>query len=170
MRRLRIIALLLLASAAAARAQGPSLAIGINVPVGGFADVAGSGFSVALRDEGELGWVTQRWAQMAYRLDVDFTHFAKRGSTPSMEYQSVSFNLVHRPSLTLYEFAGPGIYNSTASRSDRYSRRGTNFGVQGGVGYVWESKYQPFVEFGATNLFTSGSNTPWFVIRTGGHY
>jgi hypothetical protein len=157
------------AFAVAARAgaqQGVSIGAGLALPIGALGDQAGTGFGIALRDEGPLPW----W-QLDYRVDVGLEHFPGRAGAASLDYTSIAFNVVQWPSKTLYDFGGVGLYNSRTTRSsDRFGSSGTNIGLQGGVGYVWEGRYLPFVEFGLTNLFTGGQNAPWFSVRVGGHF
>ncbi|MBI1809467.1 MAG: hypothetical protein HYR75_06160 [Gemmatimonadetes bacterium] len=158
------------ACAVAARAeaqQGISVAVGASMPIGALEQQAGTGLNLSLRQEGALPW-----AQLDYRVDIGLERFSGKGASSSLQYTSFSFNVVQWPSRSLYYFGGLGLYNSQTTRStDRFGRSGSNAGVQGGVGYVYESSdYLPFVEMGLTNLFSGGDNAPWFSVRAGVHF
>jgi hypothetical protein len=151
----------------AARAQTPirfSGAASLAMPVGDLGDAASAGYSLALRGEGRL-W-SPNWH---FRGDLSWDRFSGRGDVDAYSYLGAAGNIVYRNSASrVYEFGGLGVYGSTTSFTDQLNRTGTNLGFQTGVGVDLDrGPRAPFVEFGFTNVFTSGRNTAWFPVKFG---
>lgn len=151
----------------AARAQAPirfSGAAALALPIGDLGDAADVGFNLSVRGEGRLsspGW--------SVRGDLSWDRFGGKGIVDAYSYLGAAANIVHRGSAgRLYEFGGLGLYNSKTSFGDGLNRDDTNLGLQLGLGLdLNPGPHTPFVEFGLTNVFTSGSNSLWFPVRFG---
>jgi len=150
-----------------ARAQTPvtfSGAAALALPIGDLGNAADVGFNLALRGEGKIG--SPGWS---LRGDLSYDRFGGKGVVDSYSYLGVAANLVHRTGAgRLYEFGGLGIYGSKTSFENQLDHDDTNLGVQMGLGLdLNPGPHTPFVEFGLTSVFTSGSNSLWFPVRFG---
>jgi hypothetical protein len=150
-----------------ARAQTPvrfSGAASVAMPVGDLGNSASAGYSLALRGEGRL-W-SPNWS---FRGDLSWDRFSGRGDVDAYSYLGAAGNLVHRSSASrVYEFGGLGMYGSTTAFTNQSNLTATDLGFQTGVGVNFDSgPHTPFVEFGVTNVFTSGRNSVWFPVRFG---
>lgn len=150
----------------AARAQTPirfSGAAALALPVGDLGDAADVGFNLSFRGEGKLP--SPNWF---LRGDLSWDRFGGKGVVDSYSYLGIAANLVHRGSGRVYEFGGLGLYNSKTTFNDQLNHDDTNLGVNLGVGLdLNPGPHTPFVEFGLTNVITSGSNSLWFPVRFG---
>jgi hypothetical protein len=151
----------------ATAAQTPvrfSGAAALALPIGDLGDAADVGFSLALRGEAKLtspGW--------SVRGDLSWDRFSGKGVVDSYSYLGVAANLVHRDGAgRVYEFGGLGLYGSKTAFADALDHDDTNLGMQFGLGLDFNTApHAPFVEFGLTNVFTSGGNSLWFPVRFG---
>jgi hypothetical protein len=151
----------------AAHAQTPvrfSGAAALALPVGDLGDAAGVGFHLALRGEGKLsspGWFL--------RGDLSWDRFSGKGAVDSYSYLGLAGNIVHRSNTTrLYEYGGLGLYGSKTAYASQLNSSDTNLGLQMGLGLdLNPGPHTPFVEFGLTNVFTSGGNSVWFPVKFG---
>jgi len=162
------IALLLsLAMTPALRAQTPvrfSAAAALALPIGDLGDAADIGFNLGLRGEGRLarpGW--------SLRGDLSWDHFGGKGFVDSYSYLGVAANLLHRSTGSkAYQFGGLGLYSAKTAFVDRLNTEETNVGMQLGVGLDFKpGDVNTFLEFGLTDVFTSGSSSLWFPLRFG---
>ncbi len=150
-----------------AHAQTPvvfSGAAALGLPIGDLGNAADVGMSLAIRGEGRLtspGW--------SLRGDLSWDRFGGRGPVNAYSYVGFAGNLVHHEQNSqLYEFGGLGLYGSKTSFVDAADHDDTNLGVQMGLGLNFSpGPHTPFVEFGLTSVFTSGSNSLWFPVRFG---
>jgi hypothetical protein len=152
----------------AARAQTPirfSGAVSLGLPIGDLGNAADLGYGLAFRGEYKLA-SSPEWA---VRGDLNWDRFPGRSPVDAFSYVSLGGNFVHRmPGETLYEFAGLGLYSNSTSFVGGGSVSDTNLGLQMGLGLdLGKGPRTPFVEFGLTSVFTSGSNTLWFPVRFG---
>ncbi|MFI5231282.1 MAG: outer membrane beta-barrel protein [Gemmatimonadales bacterium] len=150
-----------------ARAQTPirfSGAVSLGLPIGDLGNAANLGYGLTFRGEGKLS--NPEWG---LRGDINWDRFPGKFPVDAYSYLSLAGNFVHRmPSESLYEFAGLGLYNNSASFNGGGSVSDTNLGLQLGVGLdLAKGPHTPFVEFGLTSVFTSGANTLWFPVRFG---
>jgi hypothetical protein len=152
----------------AAHAQTPirfSGAVSLGLPIGDLGNAADLGYGLTFRGEGKLS--NPEWG---LRGDLTWDRFPGRDPVDAYSYLSLAGNFVHRmPGESLYEFAGLGIYgNTTSFNGGAASVSDTNLGLQLGLGLdLAKGPNTPFVEFGLTSVFTSGSNTLWFPVRFG---
>ncbi len=152
----------------AAHAQTPvvfSGAAALALPIGDLGDAADVGFNLSLRGEGRIG--SPGWS---LRGDLSWDRFGGKGVVDSYSYLGVAANLVHRTSAgRLYEFGGLGIYDSKTSFENQLNHDDADLGLQLGLGLdlAPSGPHTPFVEFGLTSVFTSGSNSLWFPVRFG---
>lgn len=150
-----------------AHAQTPirfSGAASLGLPIGDLGNSTDLGYSLTLRGEARL------WApEWRFRGDVSWDRFPGRGVVNAYSYLGFAGNMVHRTvGDRLYEFGGLGLYGGTTSFTNQLNQSETNLGLQMGVGVdLSAGPRTPFVEFGLTNVFTSGSNTLWFPVRFG---
>ncbi len=164
----------LVAQAALAQRRGAgqgrqlSIAVGAGFGVGDLERQASSpGIGVALRTTTPLG--ASNWA---LRTDVAFDRFSGKGDVDNFQFFTFSSNLVHRTSAKLYQFGGLGMYTAKSVVKPANLRTETAFGLQGGVGLELGKGNEtgvvhPFVEFGLTNVFTTGRTSVWFPVRAG---
>lgn len=148
-------------------AQSPvrfSGAVGLALPIGDLGNAADPGINLALRGEGKLG--APNWS---LRGDLSWDRFSGKRGIDAFSYLALAGNLVHRSGRDrLYEFGGVGIYGSKTSFGSGLSHDDTNLGLQGGIGLdLSTGPNSAFVEFGLTNVITSGSNSTWFPVRIG---
>lgn len=151
----------------AVRAQTPvffSGAAAVALPIGDLRNAADVGMSLALRAEGKLA--TPGWS---LRGDLSWDRFGGRGPVDSYSYLGFAGNIVHHEQQSsLYEFGGLGLYGSKTSFTDAADHDDTNLGLQMGLGVnLAAGQHAPFIEFGLTSVFTSGSNSIWFPVRFG---
>jgi hypothetical protein len=151
----------------AARAQTPvrfSGAAALALPAGDLGNAADVGFNLALRGEGRLS--SPNWS---FRGDLSWDRFPGRGIVDSYSYLSLAGNFVHRSTKSrVYEFGGLGLYGSRTDFGSSFNQETTNLGLQMGLGLELNpGPNTPFVEFGLTNVFTSGENSLWFPVRFG---
>lgn len=151
----------------AARAQETvrfSGAGALALPAGDLGNAADVGYSLSLRGEARL------WApEWKFRGDLSWDRFPGRGPVDAYSYLGLAGNMVHRTvGDRLYEFGGLGIYGGTTSFNNQLNQSQTNLGLQMGLGLdLAPGPHTPFMEFGVTNVFTSGGNTLWFPVRFG---
>jgi hypothetical protein len=151
----------------AAQAQTPirfSGAAALALPIGDLGNATDLGYSLALRGEAKL------WApEWKIRGDFSWDRFPGRGIVDAYSYLGLAGNMVHRSvGDRLYEFGGLGLYGGTTSFNNQLNQSATNLGAQAGLGIdLAPGPHTPFMEFGVTNVFTSGSNTLWFPVRFG---
>ena len=182
-----IVALFAVAVPIALRGQTPirfSAAGGISLPVGDLGDGANVGFNLGFRGEttrgrewrfrGDLTWVRFGAKPVFYLASPDgfpcgYPDCRSRRYSSSYSYVGLAANLLHHETGRVYEFGGLGIYNQKLSINGLqggYSN--TNLGLQAGVGVEFNSPdLHSFVEFGLTNVFTSGPNALWFPLKFG---
>ena len=134
------------------------------LPIGDLGNAADPGVNLALRGEGRLP--ARNWS---LRGDLTWDRFSGKGAIDSYSYLGLAGNLVHRSAADrLYEFGGLGVYGNTMTFSNQLNHSDTNLGVQMGLGLdLAPGPHTPFVEFGLTGVFTSGSNSLWFPVRFG---
>lgn len=178
-----IIALFAVLVPIALRAQTPirfSAAGGISLPIGDLGSAANVGFNLGLRGEtargrewrfrGDLTWDRFGGKQVFYPFPAIYGPGAFDNSySASYSYIGFAANLLHHESGRVYEFGGLGLYNQQFSvRGVRGGYSDTNVGLQAGLGVEFNSSdLHSFVEFGLTNVFTTGTSTAWFPLKFG---
>jgi hypothetical protein len=136
----------------------------LALPIGDLGQAAEVGFNLALRGEARLAW--QHWS---VRGDLSWDRFGGRGNVDAYSYLGAAANVVHRSGAgRMYEFGGFGLYGERTTFTSQLNRDDTTLGLQAGIGVdLTPGPHTPFVEFGVTNVFTSGGNTFWFPVRFG---
>lgn len=151
----------------AAHAQTPirfSGAAALGLPAGDLGNTTDVGYSLSLRGEARL-W-SPEWK---FRGDLSWDRFPGRGIVNAYSYLGFAGNMLHRSEGDrFYEFGGLGLYGGTTSFNNQLNQSATNIGAQAGIGFdLAPGPHTPFMEFGLTNVFTSGTNTLWFPVRFG---
>ena len=140
-----------------------SAALGISAPVGDLDRRGGTGFGASFRTEYPIG--SEDWA---LRGDFSFDRFAGKAGVDSYQFFTVATNIVHKSNPKLYEFGGFGIYTAKTAFGPGDSSAESAFGFQGGVGYnLSRTGLRTFVEFGITDVLTTGRSSVWFPVRFG---
>jgi hypothetical protein len=152
----------------AAKAQETTVrfsgAAALGLPAGDLGNAADVGYSLSLRGE------TRLWApEWKFRGDLSWDRFPGRGIVDAYSYLGLAGNMMHRSQGDrFYEFGGLGLYGGTTAFNNQLNQSETNLGLQMGLGLdLAPGPHTPFMEFGVTNVFTSGSNTLWFPVRFG---
>lgn len=176
LQRVIIVASLVTAATSTASAQfgpnlnGLSVALSAGLPLGKFDEQFKTGFGVAIRSGG--GDTNEPWSG---RTSFSFERFPGNVTYDNVQFVTFGFDIVHHQSESgFYEFGGIGLYNTRFTVRSGTTPLGSNrseqdFGFDGGVGLNIGSDegLRGFVEFSATTVFTTGSQSSWFPIRLG---
>ena len=138
-------------------------AIGLSAPIGDLDKRGSTGFGAAIRTESQLD--ADIWS---LRGDFSFDRFGGKDGVDSYQYFTVATNLVHHTNVRLYQFGGFGIYTAKTAVDAVNNRSESAFGLQGGIGLNLDTKsLKSFVEFGITDVLTTGRSSVWFPVRVG---
>jgi hypothetical protein len=163
-----VVAVTVVAVPRAGHAQTPiqfSGAVGLSLPVGNLGDAANVGFNLAVRGEARLGSSPSDWG---LRGDLSLDQLGGKAPLGSVSFWGAAANVVHRShDSRVYEFGGLGLYDFRVSGGGLTNSE-MDLGLQAGVGVdINPGPHAMFLEFGLTNVFSSGSNSLWFPLRFG---
>ncbi|MEA2723658.1 MAG: hypothetical protein QOH59_1429 [Gemmatimonadales bacterium] len=173
------LALGMLLSAPAAKAQGAEFALGggIGVPLGDFDDVAKLGW----HGLAAVSFVPNGWP-VGIQIDGSYQQFGMddAGGFTGLKTRFIQgtgnvvfkFKTSEESTFRPYLIGGVGVYNGkTTADSDPGNILGggtTDFGINGGVGFDFKAGGAGlFLEGRFHNVFTSGSNTRFIPITVG---
>ncbi len=140
------VALMLFAGAARAQGTpGASLAVGAAIPMGDFANTAGSGLDISfqVRTDPILG-------PLALRIDIGYDHFAGKAGVSGSTITTQALSFVGDLGPLFYIAAGPGYYQSqvkTTIGTHDVTESLQRFGAQAAIGMNFPVyRWRGFVE------------------------